>query len=102
MGRPKKEKAEAKTPQGTFTTPDKAPETPPDNEKSGDNEGDSTPAEPEPDTVKEADKAPKAERMPKLFFESAGWCPELNFSYPAGHYRPATQQEYDALRKYAR
>tara|TARA_B100000614_G_C14282911_1_gene384364 strand:+ start:230 stop:514 length:285 start_codon:yes stop_codon:yes gene_type:complete len=40
--------------------------------------------------------------LPKLEFTESGWCPELGRSYAKGKYRPANQEEYDALKGYAK
>jgi hypothetical protein len=36
-----------------------------------------------------------------LFFENGGWCEELQKSFAPGYYRPATTDEYIALKKYS-
>lgn len=36
-----------------------------------------------------------------LFFENGGWCAELQKSFAPGYFRPATMEEYNALKKYS-
>lgn len=62
-----------------------------------------TESESEADEAEEVEeqKAPERTSFPLLFFTSAGWCSELNRSYFIGMYRPRTEAEYNALRKYA-
>lgn len=52
------------------------------------------------DSVKET-KA-ETERIPALVFLESGWCEQLKRSYFRGTYRPASREEYLALRKFAR
>lgn len=53
-----------------------------------------------PETKKnETDPAPA--RFPLLHFCNSGWCEALQRSYYQGDYRPATKEEYEALKPFA-
>lgn len=39
--------------------------------------------------------------IPLLKFDESGWCTALDRAYSRGLYRPASREEYIALRKYA-
>ena len=40
-------------------------------------------------------------KIPLLKFADSGWCNELNKAYSSGLYRPASVEEYTALKGYA-
>lgn len=45
---------------------------------------------------------PIYEEIRTLVFDRGGWCNELNTSYAPGIYRPATVEEFQVLKKYAK
>ena len=55
------------------------------------------------DEVIEAAPAPKPalDEIRLLRFIESGWCPALGRSYTRGLYRPATADEYEALKPFA-
>lgn len=50
---------------------------------------------------KKADPDPVPARFPLLHFRNSGWCEALQRSYFRGNYRPATKEEYEALKPFA-
>ncbi len=50
----------------------------------------------------ETETKAETERIPALVFLESGWCEQLKRSYFRGTYRPASREEYLALRKFAR
>lgn len=47
------------------------------------------------------DDAKQQGQPPALWFNTAGWCEELQDSYFMGHYQCRSWEEYNALKKYA-
>lgn len=40
--------------------------------------------------------------IPTLEFKQSGWCEALKRSYRKGYYKPATIEEYEALKEFAK
>lgn len=70
-------------------------------------EGESIPEEetPRERTYSREEPLPEPEPTPveihTLYFTGGGWCNETQSSYAPGYYRPATVEEYLALRRFA-
>ena len=64
-------------------------------------EGESIPEEETPRERTYSREEPLPEEIHTLYFTGGGWCEETQSSYAPGFYRPATYEEYLALRRFA-
>ena len=51
--------------------------------------------------IKRASTEQKPCEVRTLYFAAGGWCAELERSFAQGYYRPASVDEYQALKKYS-